>query len=131
MDRVPESPVYFPAQRIACTPIGDRLRIAGMMEFRQPEAPLDRRRVQAIADAARPLLDGIDVDDRQDEWVGSRPCTPDGLPLIGATNASRVFVAGGHGMWGIALGPLTGKLLAQRIATGTTPPELLPFDPLR
>jgi D-amino-acid dehydrogenase len=34
-------------------------------------------------------------------------------------------------MWGIALGPLTGKLLAQRIVTGTTPAELVPFDPLR
>jgi D-amino-acid dehydrogenase len=34
-------------------------------------------------------------------------------------------------MWGIALGPLTGKLLAQRIATGVTPPELVAFDPLR
>lgn len=34
-------------------------------------------------------------------------------------------------MWGIALGPLTGKLLAHQIATGTTPAELVPFDPLR
>ena len=33
---------------------------------------------------------------------------------------------------GIALGPVTGKLLAQRIATGVAaPPELVPFDPLR
>lgn len=131
MDRVPESPVYFPAQRIACTPIGDRLRIAGMMEFRQPEAPLDRRRVQAIADAARPLLHGIDVDDRQDEWVGSRPCTVDGLPLIGATRSPRVFVAGGHGMWGITHGPVTGRLLAQLILTGREPEQIKPFDPLR
>jgi D-amino-acid dehydrogenase len=41
---VPTGPVYFPAQRIACTPIGDRLRVAGMMEFRKPEARLDPRR---------------------------------------------------------------------------------------
>ena len=60
-----------------------------------------------------------------------RAVHPDGLPLIGRTNALAVFVAGGHGMWGIALGPLTGKLLAHRIASGTTPPELLAFDPLR
>ena len=32
-------------------------------------------------------------------------------------------------MWGIALGPLTGRLLAHRIATGRTPSELVPFDP--
>jgi D-amino-acid dehydrogenase len=134
-DRVPAGPVYFPAQRVACTPLttpdGPRLRVAGMMEFRAPDAALDRRRIAAIVEATRPLFIGVDLDRRQDEWVGSRPCTADGLPLVGATSAPSVFVAGGHGMWGIALGPLTGKLLAHRIATGTTPAELVPFDPLR
>jgi hypothetical protein len=62
--------------RVACTPIGDRLRVAGMMEFRKPEAPLDRRRVKAIVDSARPLLAGADLDNRKDEWVGSRPVHP-------------------------------------------------------
>jgi D-amino-acid dehydrogenase len=134
-DQVPAGPVYFPTQRVACTPLatpeGPRLRVAGMMEFRAPDAALDRRRITAIVEATRPLFTGVDLDRRHDEWVGSRPCTADGLPLIGATTAPRVFVAGGHGMWGIALGPLTGKLLAQRIVTGTTPAELVPFDPLR
>ena len=90
-----------------------------MMEFRKPEAALDQRRIQAIAEAARPLLRGADLDNRQDEWVGSRPCTVDGLPLIGATEESpRVFAAGGHGMWGITLGPVTGRLLAEKMVTG-------------
>lgn len=102
-----------------------------MMEFRSPTAPLDPRRIAAIVQAASPLLSGVDFDHRNDEWVGSRPCTADGLPLIGGTNSPRVFAAGGHGMWGIALGPLTGQLLAEQIVTGTPPPELAPFDPLR
>lgn len=131
VEQVPAGPVYFPAQRVACTPLGDRLRVAGMMEFRKPEAPLDARRIKAIAEAARPLLRGADLDARQDEWVGSRPCTTDGLPLIGATRSPRVFAAGGHGMWGITLGPATGRLLAETIVTGERPPQLAPFDPLR
>ena len=134
-DHLPASPVYFPTQRIACTPLstpsGPRLRVAGMMEFRSPDAALDPRRIDAMVDATRPLLSGVDLDHRHDEWVGSRPCTTDGLPLIGATRSPRVFAAGGHGMWGIALGPLTGQLLAERIVTGVTPAELVPFDPLR
>ena len=133
-DPMPQGPVYFPIQRVACTPLttpaGRRLRVAGMMEFRAPDAALDMRRITAIVDAARPLLRRAGVDDRQDEWVGSRPCTTDGLPLIGATTSSRVFVAGGHGMWGMALGPVTGQLLAERIVTGAAPAELVPFDPL-
>jgi len=131
VEHVPHGPVYFPSQRVACTPIGDRLRVAGMMEFRSADAELDPRRIQAIVNAARPLLHGADLDNRQDEWVGARPCTTDGLPLIGGTTSPRVYVAGGHGMWGVTLGPATGKLLAETIVTGRRPPELTPFDPLR
>src|SRR5699024_4126241 len=90
IERVPAGPVYFPAQRVACTPLGDRLQVAGMMEFRRPDAPLDPRRIRAIVEAVRPLLRGADLEDRSAEWVGSRPCTPDGLPLIGPTRSPRV-----------------------------------------
>jgi D-amino-acid dehydrogenase len=34
-------------------------------------------------------------------------------------------------MWGIALGPLTGKLLAGQIARGETPDLLASLDPMR
>lgn len=131
IDHEPHGPVYLPNERVACTPLGDRLRVAGMMEFRPPEAALDQRRVEAVVEATRPFLAGVDLDDRQDEWVGSRPCTPDGLPLIGQTSSPRVHVAGGHGMWGVTLGPATGQLLAEAMVTGRPVPELTPFDPLR
>jgi D-amino-acid dehydrogenase len=145
--QVPSGPVYFPNQRIACTPLhepvypigeppygeddGELLRVAGMMEFKRPGEPIDQRRIRAIVETLRPLLPGVDLDRRRTEWVGARPCTSDGLPLIGATNDRRVFVAGGHGMWGVALGPVTGKLLAEQVVTGVVPEELAPFDPLR
>ena len=136
-EQVPTGPVYFPTQRVACTPLGkpeEGLRVAGMMEFRSPDDPLDPRRVKAIVDAATPMFRGVDWSQRHDEWVGSRPCTTDGLPLVGASRSDRVFVAGGHGMWGVALGPLTGKLLAGAM-TGTSSEGdralLTAFDPLR
>ena len=131
VDRVPDGPVYLPAQRVACTPLGDQLRVAGMMEFRSPESRLDERRVKAIATAAKPFLRGADLEAREDEWVGSRPCTTDGLPLIGVTRSPRVYAAGGHGMWGITLGPATGRLLADQIVNGRVPAELGPFSPTR
>lgn len=124
-------PVYLPTARVAMTPLGDRMRVAGMMELRRPDRALDPRRIAAIVDAVRPQVTGLDLDDRQDEWVGSRPVTADGLPLIGATRSDRVFIAGGHGMWGVTLGPVTGRLLAEQIVTGRQPDALRPFDPLR
>ncbi|MDN5895601.1 MAG: FAD-dependent oxidoreductase, partial [Nocardioides sp.] len=136
-EHAPSGPIYFPAQRVACTPLGtaeEGLRVAGMMEFRDPDAPLDPRRIKAIVDAATPMFTGVDWSQRHDEWVGSRPCTVDGLPLVGRTRSERVFVAGGHGMWGIALGPLSGRLLADQITghrAGAGHELLQAFDPLR
>lgn len=127
---MPTHPIYFPTQRVACTPLGDRLRVGGMMEFRPADAAPDPRRIRTIVEAARPMFQGVDWDDRQEEWVGGRPVTPDGHALIGPTRSPRVYVGGGHGMWGIALGPLTGKLLAGSIA-GEPEPVLAHFDPLR
>jgi D-amino-acid dehydrogenase len=126
-----EHPVYFPTERIACTPYQGRFRIAGTMEFRGPDEPFQPRRIQAIIAQARQVFQGIDFEQREDEWMGSRPVTPDGLPLVGVTRAPNVYVAGGHGMWGIVLGPATGKLLAEQITTGRIDPAIEPFDPLR
>lgn len=130
-DAMPTHPIYFPAQRVACTPLGDRLRVAGMMEFRNADAPLDPRRIKAIVEAAAPMFTGIDWENRAEEWVGSRPCTTDGFPLVGATTSPRVHVAGGHGMWGVALGPLTGKMVAAGLVGSTPPPTMRHFNPLR
>lgn len=126
------APTYFPSDKIVATPLADgRVRIAGMMEFRRHGAPIDPRRIAAIADAARRVLPAFDVEHRTDEWVGSRPVTTDGIPLIGPTRSPRVIAAGGHGMWGVVLGPRTGQLLARLLVEGTLPAELAPFDPLR
>lgn len=130
-ESMPSHPIYFPAQRVACTPLGDRFRVAGMMEFRDADAPLDPRRIKAIVEAASPMFTGINWEDRSEEWVGSRPCTTDGFPLVGATRSPRVHVAGGHGMWGIALGPLTGKMVAAELTGGTRPATMRHFNPLR
>ncbi len=127
---MPTHPIYFPTQRLACTPLGDRLRVGGMMEFKGVDAAADPRRIRLLVDTARPVFQGIDWDDRQDEWVGGRPVTTDGHALIGPTRSPRVFVGGGHGMWGIALGPLTGRILASSVV-GEPDPLLEHFNPLR
>lgn len=130
-EKTPECPVYLPEQKIACTPYQGRLRVAGTMEFRGPDESFQPGRVASMIHATAPMFRGINWDDRQDEWVGSRPVTPDGLPLVGATKAPNVYTNGGHGMWGIILGPLSGKMLAKQIATGEIDRTIAPFDPLR
>ncbi|OHV01310.1 NAD(P)/FAD-dependent oxidoreductase [Mycobacterium talmoniae] len=124
-------PIYLPTAKVACTPLNGKLRVAGTMEFRSPDAPASPGRADAIMAAARPLLQGVRWADRDEVWVGPRPVTPDGRPLVGEVAAPGVYVAGGHGMWGMTHGPATGRMLAELITTGKQPAALQALDPLR
>src|SRR5699024_4598489 len=123
----------FPYERIVCTPLAgtDQIRMGGTMEFQPTDAPLDTDRIASIVDNARPLVEGTDRADRPDQWVGARPVTVDGLPLVGPTRAPGVWVHGGHGMWGMCQGPATARLLAEQMITGAVPDALRPLNPTR
>jgi len=61
----------------------------------------------------------------------ARPLSADGQPLLGrAPLRDDVFVAAGHGPWGISLGPASARLVADLVLgrTATPPPA---FDPGR
>ncbi|HVQ98889.1 MAG TPA: FAD-dependent oxidoreductase [Mycobacterium sp.] len=124
-------PIYLPDVRVACTPLNGKLRVTSMMELRRPEAPLSAAVVDAIVDAAGRFFDGVRWAERDEIWVGPRPLSPDGRPLVGPVLENRIFVAGGHGMWGMKQGPATGRLLAEQITSGKQPAGLRDFDPLR
>ena len=65
-------------------------------------------------------------------WNGLRPCTADGLPIIGALpGTSNAFVATGHGMMGVTLGPATARSIGELIDGETTTMDLAPFSPDR
>lgn len=119
--------------RVAVTPMvspeGPVLRFAGTLELAGLDFSINRRRVDAILRAARGYLAGVEDMQTVEIWRGLRPCTPDGLPIIGRPRSlENVIVAAGHGTLGMSLGPITGKLVAQ-LACGQ-PPEL-DVGPLR
>lgn len=100
--------------RVAVTPMDGHVRIAGTMEFDRDHDRLNRARIAAISKAAEPYLRGVDWSRRHSEWVGARPMTPDGLPLIGRLPGHRgTYLATGHNMLGLALGPSTGARIAE------------------
>ena len=123
--------IYLPDVRVACTPMAGKLRVTSMMELRSPDAPASAGVIDAVVDAAGEYFDGVRWAERDEIWVGPRPLSPDGRPLVGPVLDNRIFVAGGHGMWGMKQGPATGRLLAEQITTGKQPPGLRDFDPLR
>lgn len=65
-------------------------------------------------------------------FAGLRPYTPDGLPLIGEVDKVKGFyMAAGHEGDGIALSPVTGKLLAELITYGKPSYNIDDFSPNR
>lgn len=131
VDRPVAGPLHLPDARVACTPLNGQLRVTGTMELRDPDVPASEARADAIADSARPFLDGVRWAERSEVWVGPRPLSPDGRPLVGQVSEPGIYVAGGHGMWGMTHGPVTGRLLVEQITTGKQPAALREFDPLR
>jgi D-amino-acid dehydrogenase len=130
VDRPVFGPIYLPDVRVACTPLDAKLRVTSMMELRRPDAPASAGVVDAMVESTGRYLEGVRWAERDDVWVGPRPLSPDGRPLVGEV-CGRLFVAGGHGMWGMKQGPATGRLLAEQITTGKQPPGLRGFNPLR
>ncbi|HEY57292.1 MAG TPA: FAD-dependent oxidoreductase [Anaerolineae bacterium] len=123
-------PLMLGTSKVAVTPLGDRLRLAGTLELAGVEVRLNPRRVEAILDAVPRYLrlerPQVDV---QTAWVGLRPCTPDGLPVIGwAPGVRNLLIATGHCMLGVSLAAITGHLVAQ-LVTGA--PPTLNLHPLR
>ncbi|OBG38168.1 amino acid dehydrogenase [Mycobacterium alsense] len=124
------APIFLRGAMVACTPLEGAMRVSGTLEFRHPHRAAIKERVGAIVASAAPLLDKVRWDDLFDVRVDAYAVTPDGLPLIGEVSPG-VYVAGGHGVWGFAHGPVTGRLLAEQITTGKLPGALAEFDPLR
>jgi sarcosine oxidase subunit beta len=65
-------------------------------------------------------------------WAGLRPLTPDNHAIIGwAPGVRGLFLAVGFGGWGFQHSPVTGRVSAEWITTGTPPMDLSLFDPAR
>ena len=107
--------------RVAVTPMGSKLRVGGTMEICGTDLSVNRKRLQGIIEGFCGFFPAFTSNDFTglDAWSGLRPCTPDGLPCIGAVpDLQNVTVATGHSMLGLSLGPITGKLVSDLVTNG-------------
>ena len=106
---------------VFCTPMVGFTRLAGTLEFSGVNHEMRPRRLEQLTTAAEEYLDGVRGALIRSEWCGLRPCTPDGIPYVGPVpGQSRLFVATGHAMLGLTLGPVTGKLIGEHVLEGGT-----------
>ena len=71
-----------------------------------------------------PALSGAPV---VETWAGFRPHTPDGLPVLGPTGRTGLFLASGHFRNGILLTPITASVLTAAILGKPASVDLTPF----
>ena len=101
-------------------PMRRGIRLTTGAEFALRDAsrtPVQLGRAEPIARDLFPLAERLDME----PWMGSRPCTPDMMPVIGpAPRHPNLWFAFGHAHHGLTLGPVSGRLVGEMVA-GETP----------
>jgi D-amino-acid dehydrogenase len=125
-------PLYLGDARIGASPFEGAIRFAGTMELSGINQYLDPRRVAGVRKGIGRYMRRPPGGSEGTEWVGMRPMTPDGLPMLGrAPGQKNLFIATGHAMLGITLAPATGEAIAQLVTDPKAGDLYRPFDPAR
>ena len=120
-------PTMLCERSIVLTPMEQGLRITGIAEFCDPDAPLRPARAKLVLAHALACIPGLRADGYA-TWVGPRPSTPDSLPVISRDpRHAHVYFAFGHGPSGLAMGGITGKLIAELVAGREPSVDVAPF----
>lgn len=99
---------------VAVTPLGNTLRLAGTLEFSGINRCLNLHRLEMLRQGAQQYLHGVADARIESRWCGLRPCTADGLPVVGWAPRHRgLFIATGHAKMGLTHGPITGRLVSE------------------
>jgi glycine oxidase len=84
--------------------------------------------VHRLTEAALEVVPSVGGFTVEGIWAGLRPAAPDRYPIIGwAPGIEKLFVATAHYRYGVLLGPLTGRRVADHLLTGASLAELTPF----
>ncbi|MGU7771647.1 NAD(P)/FAD-dependent oxidoreductase [Burkholderia sp. MR1-5-21] len=115
----PRYPILPTDGKMANTLTPGGLRLAGQVEIASIETPPDWKRVDLLVEHALRTFPGLGDRDHLEveRWMGHRPSTSDGLPVIGrARHSSQIIHAFGHGHVGLTAAPKTAKIVADLIA---------------
>ena len=109
-------PVLDTERGYLLAPMVKGIRLTTGAEFALRDAirtPVQLGRAEPLARELFPLAERVDAE----PWMGSRPCTPDMMPIIGpAPRHAGLWFAFGHAHHGFTLGPVTGRLIGEMIS---------------
>jgi D-amino-acid dehydrogenase len=124
--RGPRTPMMAADGKLIAHWMDGRLRAGGQVEIAGLGAPADWRQTDILLAHLRTMFDDLppaEESDHVQRWLGHRPSTPDGLPCVGPSAATRdVVLAFGHGHVGLTASARTGQWAASWLS-GMQPPD--------
>lgn len=122
----PRRPLMPSDGKMGVTLTDGGLRVAGQVEIAGLEAAPDWRRAEILHARLRRIFPALKPGEAS-VWLGHRPSTPDGLPVLGpARGCADVWLCFGHGHVGLAGAPASAALLLAGMAGTPIPPAFAP-----
>jgi D-amino-acid dehydrogenase len=106
-------PVIDDDLHAAVVPLEGAIRVAGTAEFAGYDLRIDPARVRNLSALLREVLPQVRFDEKiAKTWCGLRPMSADGVPIIGPTGTSNLWLNTGHGHLGWTMAAGSAKLFA-------------------
>ena len=113
--------------KFAVTPMHNRIRCAGLVEFGGLDAPANPAAINLMKKYFANAWPGVKYDHTK-EWMGHRPAPADSVPFIGGfEHIPNLYAAFGHHHIGLTSAPKTGRIIADLIANKDAGMNLKPY----
>ena len=121
----PRSSITDFEKKVLYARIGDKLRIAAMVDMVGEDDRIEPGRIASLLRIARTDMPTAGDYDQATPWAGLRPATPDGAPIIGPSSVPGLWFNVGHGPLGFTFACGSASILSSLMGQGHSP---LPLD---
>lgn len=113
----PQVSVTDTTRKVVFARIGERLRVAGMVEIVGRDTTLHTDRIASLQQSTREVFPQLEHTGDIAPWTGMRPATPTGLPITGRQRGGpdNLWLQTGHGALGLTLAFGSAKRLLQQL----------------
>lgn len=113
---MPEISITDTASKTVICRVGNRIRFAGLADLGYDQTTRRKNRETMLKTIFTDLYSAATkIKDTGDVWIGARPMTPNGQPIIRPARISNAFLNCGHGMYGWTLAAGSGLVSAQQV----------------
>jgi D-amino-acid dehydrogenase len=114
-EKSPRAALMDESLKTAITRFGPNLRVAGTAELGNRQTTLREQALQTLMKVLDDWFPHATAPSSAQFWVGRRPMTPDGAPLLGPSGIHGLWINLGHGSTGWAMSLGSGRVVADLI----------------